>query len=656
MATVTSYTKDKIDELIDATIVDADVVGGELVFTKEDGTTINLGTVGGGVTKVTAFPTAPPPTDGDLVIRTDQIGDPMYKFTDGVWELQPRMGAQNVPFLKARASVAQAIPSATWTSITFDLEDADTNTLHSTVTNTNRITIVTPGVYAISASVGFVPGGGLRSIRFIKNGDPTVPLVVAEGLDPPDANNSGVTASTHARLAAGDYVEVQVNQNSGGSLNTITGSQTTNQVSAVWLGGAGQTVDERGVPAGQIIKTSAAIQGIPNTAYTPVTFNTTGFDTDSMTLVGNRLTIKTPGLYRIVAELDWTANTTGSRQIALRKNNGSYLGFVQGPPGAAGGGTYQQVVADAMLAAGDFITLEGWQSSAGSLNADGAWLSAVLLGTGKTVTPFAKVYPTVAQSIIGDGSTNILTFDAEEADNDGIHDQVSNKTRLTCRTAGVYLVTGNLLLTAGGGSNRWLYLHKNGSPIEYGQYPAISSRIGITTLVELAVGDYMEFGVGQDSGGALATSTGAAGTKLSMVKVGAPIAGNTGIEVVEGVQSMVPYLQNGWVAAAGKATPGFYKDRGRVYLTGVLDGSAATGNIACALPAGYAPPNSLSPGVLAQGCNAAGTAYSLFDVEVTGPASPPAGRLNIFSHPAGAGAGGNANAKYLSLEGLSFRL
>lgn len=110
MATITGLTADRMQEIIDATIVDADVISGSLILTKDDGSTINAGNVvgptgatgatgatgptgpggsSGGVAKVSAFPVSPAPTDGDLVIRIDQPADPLYKFSDGVWQRQP---------------------------------------------------------------------------------------------------------------------------------------------------------------------------------------------------------------------------------------------------------------------------------------------------------------------------------------------------------------------------------------------------------------------------------------------------------------------------------------------------------------------------------------------------------------------------------------
>lgn len=47
MATVTGLTADRMQEIIDATIVDADVIGDNLILTKDDGSTIDAGNVRG---------------------------------------------------------------------------------------------------------------------------------------------------------------------------------------------------------------------------------------------------------------------------------------------------------------------------------------------------------------------------------------------------------------------------------------------------------------------------------------------------------------------------------------------------------------------------------------------------------------------------------
>lgn len=83
MATVTGLTAERMQEIIDSTIVDADIISGNLILTKYDGSTINAGGVSGGASSsiptVTAFP--PAPEDGEAVIRVDMDGSPLYLYS-----------------------------------------------------------------------------------------------------------------------------------------------------------------------------------------------------------------------------------------------------------------------------------------------------------------------------------------------------------------------------------------------------------------------------------------------------------------------------------------------------------------------------------------------------------------------------------------------
>src|SRR4051794_26135274 len=106
MPTITGLTAERMQEIIDAVIVDADVVGTHLILTKEDGSTIDAGVVkgdpgvpgapgGSGIQKVTSFPLAP--ADGDTIIRTDLSGSPLFVYSpENGWEQSPRMGALTI--------------------------------------------------------------------------------------------------------------------------------------------------------------------------------------------------------------------------------------------------------------------------------------------------------------------------------------------------------------------------------------------------------------------------------------------------------------------------------------------------------------------------------------------------------------------------------
>jgi hypothetical protein len=125
----------------------------------------------------------------------------------------------SAPCARVFNSTDLAIPNTTHTILAFDSERYDTDTIHSTSSNTSRLTCVTPGVYAISAHVSFAPSaaGTLRAVHIRLNGA----TFIAVNYDPPVGGgfSTNVSVSTQYRLAAGDYVEVDVYQDSGGSLN-----------------------------------------------------------------------------------------------------------------------------------------------------------------------------------------------------------------------------------------------------------------------------------------------------------------------------------------------------------------------------------------------------------------------------------------------------
>jgi hypothetical protein len=616
MATVESYTKAKIDALIDATIVDADVVAGELVFTKEDGTTINLGKVAGGIIKATAFPTVPPPTDGDMVVRTDQPADPLYKFTDGAWELQPRMGALTVPSARVRRTTAQSIVNGTMSVVGFDTVDHDTNTLWSSGAS-SRLTIKTPGLYLVSANVDWVNNAaGSRDCWVQRNGNSLDRVAETMG-GPATTGDSRQNLASVVRLAAGDYLELGVYQGSGGALNITPATNESNLLTATWLGGAGQTVDERGIAAVRAAKSiGGASQAVPHATYSAISFDNEEYDTDGMhdTVTNNsRITIKTPGLYDIKATVLWQANTVGTRFLYLRKNGSgnSITGAIAlaSSPTSPAYETAQQISATLLLAAGDYLEVVGYQESGGPLNviassgSGSTAMSAVLVGSAKTVTPFAKVFKSANQSV-PNSTVTIVAFDSEINDNDSIHDTVTNNSRLTCRTAGVYLVRGHAIFSSNGVGTRAVSLFRNGNTndrvgeivLPPASTSSFSTAIEVETLIELAAGDYLEMYVYQDSGGALTLQGGQAlsphhDTTFSMVKVGAPTAAPTGVEAIEGWHQVgaagEPAFQNAFVNAAAGANPlKFYKDRGVVRLSGVITGGGPNTTI-FQLPPGY---------------------------------------------------------------------
>ncbi len=137
----------------------------------------------------------------------------------------------------------------------------------------------------------------------------------------------------------------------------------------------------------------------------------------------------------------------------------------------------------------------------------------------------ARVYNNANLST-ANATVTILPFNSERWDTDAIHDVAANTTRLTCNTAGKYLITGNISFAANATGTRYAAVRLNGTTVVgYDQRAAVggtsNTLITVATVYDLAVSDYVELMVGQDSGGALDVLYASAySPEFSMIKVG----------------------------------------------------------------------------------------------------------------------------------------
>jgi hypothetical protein len=127
-----------------------------------------------------------------------------------------------VPAARVRnsANISHAT-SGTAQAVTFDTERFDTDSIHSTATNTSRLTCNTAGLYVISGCVRFASNvTGRRDLAIVLNGISTIAEDRRQTI-----TDSGVATtlaiSTIWKLAATDYVELHANQTSGGALNML---------------------------------------------------------------------------------------------------------------------------------------------------------------------------------------------------------------------------------------------------------------------------------------------------------------------------------------------------------------------------------------------------------------------------------------------------
>jgi len=139
--------------------------------------------------------------------------------------------------------------------------------------------------------------------------------------------------------------------------------------------------------------------------------------------------------------------------------------------------------------------------------------------------PAARVYHSVAQSIAS-ATTTYLSFDSERFDTDGIHDPVTNNSRLTCQTAGKYFISATILWGSNTTGYRQLGLRLNGVTTialdrRNTNATAFNPAMTVSTLYNLSAGDYVETQVYQNSGGALDVGVISAYTpEFMMIKVG----------------------------------------------------------------------------------------------------------------------------------------
>jgi len=115
-----------------------------------------------------------------------------------------------------RKSADQNITNNTLTTLTFDAEDFDTNSYHSLVTNTERITVPSTGYYLVNLQVMFATNtSGYRQIGLFKNG---TRLNYQNAFATNGSTEAINVFNLMLSLTASDYLEIKVIQNSGGGV------------------------------------------------------------------------------------------------------------------------------------------------------------------------------------------------------------------------------------------------------------------------------------------------------------------------------------------------------------------------------------------------------------------------------------------------------
>lgn len=155
----------------------------------------------------------------------------------------------------------------------------------------------------------------------------------------------------------------------------------------------------------------------------------------------------------------------------------------------------------------------------------GEVLTAAMMNT-YTSNSAASVYLTSASSI-PNITDSVVTWSSAEYDTDSMF-SAGSATRLTCKTAGIYIVTFTLAWPNNSTGERIGWIQKNGSTADrWGMVRMSPSTTGETiqtaaAQMSLVVNDYIQIGVYQSSGGALnLNGTGTARTRFSAGRISA---------------------------------------------------------------------------------------------------------------------------------------
>lgn len=133
-------------------------------------------------------------------------------------------------------SANQTANNVTQTPVSFNNEDFDTSGFHDNVTNNDRVTIPTglSGKYLVTTKIDFSANAtGQRVLYHFING-----ILVNLALSPVNSsvNGSSFELSGVYNLSAGNFIQMQVYQDSGSALNILGAAQYYTNMQVIYLG------------------------------------------------------------------------------------------------------------------------------------------------------------------------------------------------------------------------------------------------------------------------------------------------------------------------------------------------------------------------------------------------------------------------------------
>jgi len=199
-------------------------------------------------------------------------------------------------------------------------------------------------------------------------------------------------------------------------------------------------------------------------------------------------------------------------------------------PGGGGGMSNPMTTQDDIIVGGSSGTparlAKGTDSQVLTIDPSSHHVAWATPAAGGGTVPAARVYHNTTQTVANTTLTWIV-FNSERFDTDTIHDTSTNTGRLTCKTAGTYLIVGNFSFPLNFNGSRQIRIRLNGATIiaitamTPTSSAATDADMEVSTIYALAVNDYVELGAYQTSGGTLTIAANANySPEFSMTRIG----------------------------------------------------------------------------------------------------------------------------------------
>jgi hypothetical protein len=150
------------------------------------------------------------------------------KTLSGVTALDGGWSSSGQPRCRLKNSADHVLATGASTALGFDTEVFDTGGMHDTGTNTERITFPSSGLYLISGQVAFDPSsGGSYRIAMIRLNNASIYSQNFQSGSFSASRILCVPVSGLIEASAGDYIQLNAQQDTGGNLNTDSAQANT---------------------------------------------------------------------------------------------------------------------------------------------------------------------------------------------------------------------------------------------------------------------------------------------------------------------------------------------------------------------------------------------------------------------------------------------